>query len=248
MVSESKNGYCKKKKIKTNSAAHGFSRKKSIITNALVHINQDHFLKVDIKDFFSTIKINRVIPIFEELGYSKRVSFYLSSLVCYKDYLPQGSPASPIISNIVSRNMDCRLVQFAKHFDLRYTRYADDIAFTVKKITVSHLNYVKTIINECGFSVNEKKTKLQQKRGKRILTGISISKEKIEAPKAFKRSLKQELYYIQKYGLTSHMREKKIKNPYYKSVLLGKLQFWRSIEPENVFVNYSIDLLNDINP
>lgn len=223
------------KKIKIHSSAHGFTFKKSILTNAAIHLNQDHFLKIDLKDFFPSIKINRVISIFKSLGYNHKVSFYLASICCLNDELPQGAPTSPVISNIIAINLDNRLLRLSKKFQLKYSRYADDLAFSGSVIPVKYIEYVSKIVEGCGFVVNSKKTSLLQSKGRRILTGISITGEKMKLPKDYKRNLKQEIFYIKKYGILSHMRSKKIKNPAYFQSIIGKVRFWLSVEPDNEY-------------
>ena len=228
------------KTIKIHPTAQGFTFKKSIITNATIHLNQEQFLKIDIKDFFPSIKLNQVINVFKSLGYSNKVAFYLSAICCYNNELPQGAPTSPIISNIISKTLDKRLFSFAKKFSLKYTRYADDLAFSGEEIPVKFLSYITKIIESCGFFVNEKKTFLQQSKGKRILTGISIADKKIMVPREYKRKLKQEIHYINQYGLISHVKKMKIKNPYYLLTLTGKLRFWLSVEPNNKFASEAL--------
>jgi RNA-directed DNA polymerase len=229
---------------KIHPAAHGFTKDKSIITNAKVHLKQNQFLKIDIKDFFSSISINRIIYIFKKIGYTNQVAFYLSSLCTYEEYLPQGAPTSPIISNLISESLDCRLMNLAKKFNLRYTRYADDLAFSGGKISTKLVSYIKKIINQEGFEVNEEKTLLYCRKGKRILTGISIANEELAIPREYKRRLKQEIHFINKFGISSHIKKMKLKNPDYIESIIGKLNFWLSVENKNVFANNALkDLL-----
>lgn len=227
-------------KFKIHPAAQGFTFKKSIITNAKIHIGQEHFLKIDLKDFFPTITINQVITIFKSIGYSHKVSFYLAAICCYGDVLPQGAPTSPMLSNIVAITLDKRLMAFAKAHNLRYTRYADDLAFSGDEIPVKFIEYISKIIISCGFIVNEKKTILQQNKNKRILTGISIADSVIKIPREYKRKLKQEIHCIRKFGISTHIRRQKIKNPDYLLSIIGKIHFWLSVEPDNEFAKQAL--------
>jgi len=228
------------KKIKIHPAAQGFTFNKSIITNASIHLNQNHFLKTDLKNFFPSIKINKIITVFKSLGYSHRVSFYLSAICCYNDELPQGAPTSPMLSNIIAKTLDVRLMNFAKKNELKYTRYADDLAFSGEKIPFKYIEYITGIIEDCGFYVNEKKTILQQNKGKRILTGISIADKEIKIPRVYKRRLKQEIHYIKTHGIVSHIRKLKIKHPHYLLTIIGRLHFWLSVEPNNKFAKEAL--------
>jgi retron-type reverse transcriptase len=231
-------------KVPIHPSAHGFAARKSIITNAQVHVGKKYFLKIDIKDFFPSITINQVITVFKNLGYTHKVSFYLASICCYEKVLPQGAPTSPMLSNIIANSMDNRLARLARKFKLSYTRYADDLAFSGNSITVKHLHYITGIIQECGFTVNPSKTILQQKKNKRILTGISIAEGKIKIPREYKRKLKMEIHCIRKYGIVMHIRNQRIKNPNHLSTIIGRIQFWLSVEPENDFAKKALAELN----
>lgn len=219
--------------IKLNYCAHGFARKKSIVTNAKIHLNQAELLKIDLENFFPSISKDRVIALFHRLGYSTEVSFYLASICCLNGCLPQGAPTSPALSNIISIKLDNRMLAFSRRFELKYTRYADDLAFSGEKLPIKFIEYITKIIEDEGFKVNSAKTQLYNGKGKRILTGVSISTDKLKAPKEYKKKLFQELYYINKHGLSSHMTKMKIRIPYYVNSLIGKLNYILSIEPEN---------------
>lgn len=75
--------------VKYSPYSHGFANHKSIVTNARIHKNQKNILKIDLKDFFPSIKINRIITIFKYLGYPTNISFYLASICCLDGALPQ---------------------------------------------------------------------------------------------------------------------------------------------------------------
>ena len=71
--------------------------------------------------------------------------------------------------------------------------------------------------------------------GAKILTGVSMANNRIRLPRDYRRSLQMELYCIRLYGLYDHMRRRKIKDPGYLASLLGKLNYWLMLEPENAF-------------
>lgn len=223
------------RKVKVHGCAHGFVERKSILTNVRPHLGKRFLLKFDLKDFFPSISINLVIQVFKSLGYTQEVSFYLASLCCYDGVLPQGSPASPAISNIVARHLDRRLYRLAKQFGYVYTRYADDIAFSGDYIPVAFIQYVKDVVVDCGFIVNEQKVRLYGEKGNKILTGISMANGQARIPRDFRRSLEKELYYVKKYGLDAHMNHMKIRRYNYIKSLIGRVDFWRMVEPDNKF-------------
>ncbi|QHL85976.1 RNA-directed DNA polymerase [Nibribacter ruber] len=233
-------------KIPINNSSHGFAKNKSIITNSKIHLGQSNLLKMDLKDFFPSIHLARVIKVFKALGYTTKVSYYLASVCCINDCLPQGAPTSPILSNIISFDLDRRLYLFAKKFNLKYSRYADDLTFSGENINVKMIHYISEIIVSEGFIVNDKKTRLHKESAKRIVTGISVAGSELKLPKKYKRDLKQELYYINKYGIHSHVSSVNIKHTNYIDVLIGKLNFWLSVEPGDEFVVEQLKMLYSI--
>lgn len=234
------------KNIKVNYCVHGFRPKKSILTNAKVHVKNRSLLKIDMKDFFPSIDINKVVNVFRSMGYSNHVSFYLASICCVNGHLPQGAPTSPSLSNIIARHMDNRILGLCKKMNYCYTRYADDIAISGDRIDSSFVDYVKKIIVECSFEVNEAKVKLYNGNGAKILTGVSMANNRIRLPRDFRRSLQMELYCIRHYGLYDHMRRRKIKDPGYLASLLGKLNYWLMLEPENALAKQHYSELSQL--
>lgn len=234
------------KKIPVSSYSHGFVAKKSIITNAKIHLNQKELLKLDLKDFFPSININRIIYVFKSLGYSNQVAFYLASLCSYDGSLPQGAPTSPYLSNIIAKQLDKRLISLSKQYKLRYTRYADDLTFSGTLIPAKLIEYISEIVNSEGFTVNQGKTRLYKNGGKRIVTGISVVGQELKIPKEYKRNLRQELHFIIKYGYESHVKKKKIRKINYLEILLGKVNFWLNVEPSNEFAIYARSRLLEI--
>ena len=100
------------------------------------------------------------ISIFQKFGYSNKLSFLLASLCTLDNNLPQGAATSPTISNIIAKRIDARLYGLSKSLKLRYSRYADDIAFSGEYIPSSLNLIVSSILIEEGFKLNHKKTKL----------------------------------------------------------------------------------------
>lgn len=221
--------------ITISTCSHGFAYKKSIITNATIHLNQKELLKLDLKDFFPSIGINRIIYVFQSLGYTNKVAFYLASLCSYEACLPQGAPTSPCLSNIISKLLDKRLINLAKKYKLRYTRYADDLTFSGDSIPAKFIDYVKDIVIDEGFVLNDSKTRLYKTKSKRIVTGISVQGDKLQLPRDYKRTLRQELFFIMKHGYESHIKKKRIRKINYLDSLIGKVNFWLSVEPNNEF-------------
>lgn len=117
--------------------------------------------------------------------------------------LPQGSPASPVISNIVCRSLDRRLQGLARRFAVTYTRYADDITFSadhnVFRETDDFIKEFRRIVAATGFTLNEKKLRLQKRGGRQEVTGLLVT-EKVNVTRAFVRDLSCILHIWERYG------------------------------------------------
>ena len=223
-------------KVSIHPAATGFVKGGSIKDNVEPHLGNDCILKADVRDFFPSIAINRVRLIFKRLGYSRKVAFALASICCLDGVLPQGAATSPTISNIIFKRLDARMCGLASKFGLTYTRYADDLAFSGNSISPKFIEYVADIVRAEGFELNAEKTKLMPPRHQQIITGISVSSGCIKLPKATKRKIRQEVYYVLKYGIREHMKYQGFFDPIYLERLIGKMYFWQSLEPDNKFV------------
>ena len=194
---------------------HGFVEGRSVATNASKHIERNYVLNIDLKDFFPTITYTRVMKALMELGFNEEVSDTIARLCTIPSWdkssqmlrnaLPQGSPASPLLSNIVCTSLDQRLMALAKRFGLTYSRYADDITFSsnhsVYAKDSAFLQELEDIVNSSGFKINEKKTRLQKKGSRQEVTGLIVGK-KINTYRQFTKNLRAAVFHAETNGCT----------------------------------------------
>ncbi|CQH31748.1 TPA: retron St85 family RNA-directed DNA polymerase [Yersinia enterocolitica] len=157
--------------------AKGFVKKMSILNNAKPHLDHQYILNIDLKDFFSHVKASHVFTVFNALGYSKMMSYYLTSICTLNGYLPQGAPTSPSLSNFVCLRLDHRIGKYCENKALSYTRYADDICISGNKLTVikDAWHMLRVIIESEGFIINSKKEKLSGPKSRREVTGLIVN-------------------------------------------------------------------------
>ncbi|MEA4941233.1 MAG: retron St85 family RNA-directed DNA polymerase [Oscillibacter sp.] len=218
--------------VKISDCAVGFCIKKSIVNNAKRHINQYCIVNMDIKDFFPTISFERVYRIFAYYGYTNEVSFVLAKLCTFGGKLPQGSPASPYISNISCLKLDARLNALAKAYESKYSRYADDITFSSQNDIKSIIKATTDIISNEGFAVNDKKTRVAYPYQRQEVTGLLVNGDHVRVSKKYKRDLYQEIYYCSKFGVQDHMKQIGCNKAFYKEHIYGKIYFINMVEPE----------------
>ncbi len=218
--------------IPISQEANGFCKGKSIVSNAEKHLGKECLVNIDIKDFFPTISIKQVFRIFIYYGYTKELSYILAKLCTFEGRLPQGSPASPYISNIVSLKLDKRLSKLSVKYNADYSRYADDITFSGPKNLKNILPIAEKIINEEGFIINESKTRISYRHQRQSVTGLIVNGQEVKISKYFKRQLQSEIYFCKKFGVSEHQKRCNDNHNFYKEHIYGKAYFVNMVEPE----------------
>lgn len=158
--------------------AHGFVHNKSIVTCAREHTGKKFVLKLDLKNFFPSIKREMVYGAMYDEVCPENIKFIVPAIeMCLLDgRLPQGAPTSPAISNIVCKPLDLIFSGIAKKFDLTYTRYADDLIFSGDDdIIYKVIPIIKGTIVRFGLVVNEKKIKVLKKHQRQTVTGLVVN-------------------------------------------------------------------------
>lgn len=251
-----------------HEAATGFVLEKSIVDNAKKHEGHHYVLNMDLKDFFHTFDRNRVKMgfIYEPFnlnGDKEPLAFLLASLCTHpfeidgevKTVLPQGSPTSPTLTNILCKKLDRRLTGLANRFGATYTRYADDITFSsphniyqrVENPVLNEKGGYDDFISELGrliqeekLVINPKKTRLQKAGYRQEATGLIVN-DKVNVRSRYVKQIRMWLYYWEKYGYEKaeqifkrdYIADKghvKNINAHLVNVLDGKLEFLKMVK------------------
>jgi RNA-directed DNA polymerase len=219
-------------KVPVLDCCTGFVPGKSLATNGYIHRSSSIVLKIDLLKFFDTISDKRVYGFFKYLGYHPNVAYDLAQLTTadptsefWKSMsveeirkistqisigdatLPQGAATSPQLANCIANSLDHRLFKLSLKLKCRYSRYADDLVFSIGKnggqLPVFAL--VKRIIEDEGFIVNEDKTAYLKKGMKQFVTGLTVT-HGFHVPKKFRQEIYKHLYYSKKYGPFEHLK------------------------------------------
>lgn len=219
--------------VPIHPAAYAFIKQRSAIDHARMHIGAPELLKLDIKDFFSSISKQSVYEALTRYNFLPSDAHYISRLCCLDGYLPQGACTSPTLSNIIFKSLDHRLSKLATHLNITYSRYADDMVFSGRKVPRDLVELVSHIISDGGLSLNTKKTQLKLFGKKKIVTGISISTGTMKAPKEYKRSLRAAIYELEKNNWS--LNKSLTLDPLCYERIIGKLNYLLQIEPNNEY-------------
>jgi hypothetical protein len=186
--------------IPPHPAAHGFRKNHSALTFVQPHVARHVVTRLDLADFFPSIPAARVRAIFRHAGYPDEVAHILTALCtnCVPQsllmagalpleprrrfrvpHLPQGAPTSPALANLAAFRFDVRLSAVAASLDARYTRYADDLAFSGNlKLATAARRFevlVGAIAIDEGFRVNFRKTRVLRQGVRQKLAGIVVN-------------------------------------------------------------------------
>jgi RNA-directed DNA polymerase len=177
----------------SDNVSHGFRRGRSIITNAKAHRRHRFVFNVDLTDFFGTINFGRVRGYFikdQHFSLNPKVATVLAQIACFNNKLPQGSPCSPIISNLIGNLLDIHLVKLALRGGCTYTRYADDLTFSTNKKIFPPAIAQLIVDNRWGagpgllnlvaksvFHLNPTKTRMQYCDSRQEVTGLVINRK-----------------------------------------------------------------------
>ena len=178
--------------------------------NAIPHLNKELILKLDIKDFFENISFIDVYNSCFSIEYfPKSVGMILTYLCTYDDYLMQGAPTSAYISNLVMKEFDEVLGLWCEENNISYTRYSDDMTFSGEFNPREVIVKVRKMLYKLGLELNNKKIHIIHKSSNQNVTGIVVN-EKVQVSAKYRKEIRQEIYYIRKFGLESHLKKRNI--------------------------------------
>jgi RNA-directed DNA polymerase len=224
-------------KRQSHSASFAYSRGASPLNCARRHLGARWLVKVDIHDFFESISERRAFFVFLSCGYQPLVSFELARLctristgrsvndqqwqvdrrsngiAAYSrglmGHLPQGAPTSPLLSNLVSKPLDTVIEKVAEKYNVTYTRYSDDLAFSTSgdfthQIATHLLTDVEHVLAAFGHIMHRKKTTISPPGARKIVLGLLVDGRQLKLPREFRERLADHIRGVETFGLAHH--------------------------------------------
>jgi len=219
-------------KFEVSPYAKAYIKGKSIKDNVRFHRRQKKVLSLDIKDFYNHLTDWMVYQLFIEAGYSESVAMMLTNLCCLEGSLPQGAPTSAALSNILMKNFDYKIGEFCKISMIRFTRYADDMTFSGDFNEAKVISFVKKNLKKLQLSINEEKTRVRKQGQQQEVTGVVVN-YKPQLAKSVRKDIRKDLYYINKYGLQSHLKYIQEERSKYLEHLFGLINYALFINPDD---------------
>lgn len=209
--------------VPAHAAATAYRPGGSVRGFAAPHTGRHVVIRMDLEDFFASTRGPRVVGLFRELGYPDSVVAGLAGLCTHRVHvsvtdqcpptgseelqirwralkrlqdwnLPQGAPTSPSLANLCAFRLDLRLTAAATGIGAKYTRYADDLAFSwnedVSPSVSGLIALVEQIARDEGYLIRRSKTRVMRRSRRQVLAGTVVNdqvhvsrreREKLEA-------------------------------------------------------------------
>lgn len=162
---------------------------KTNIINAKFHQGNKYIFCTDLQEFFPGINHRQIHNIFLKLGYSKYVAHWLTKLTSIEFELPQGTPTSTAIANLVFLPVDKQLIALCKTAGITYTRYVDDLTFSSPKDFRPLISEILLLVTGGGFKISYRKTSYQAEQ---LITGIKVHNNYIDSSEKIKKKVMEE--------------------------------------------------------
>ncbi|QQM32353.1 RNA-directed DNA polymerase [Martelella lutilitoris] len=218
--------------LKPHSSSFAFAPDSDMLDAATQHCGCTWLLKMDVSNFFESITERQAYQVYRGCGYTALLSFELARLStrsvdqkhyfhlqesefphpeAVEGYLPQGAPTSPMLANLAVRPLDMKLKRIAAELGWKYTRYADDMAFSTDRVrtrkeALQLKAIVETALTRFGLSVNQSKTRISPPGARKVLLGLLIDRERPRLTRQFKDNIETHLYALNhaKIGAQAH--------------------------------------------
>lgn len=233
-----------------HDAVMSYRKNLSIRDNASAHREQNYLLKLDFREFFTSITANDIKNLLTRNAPKVRHICALpddlnliTSLVCKNGALTIGAPSSPAISNVILFDFDQSVARKCAEMQVVYTRYADDLAFSTNEpnLLSEILGFVKlelARLDSPRISLNDEKTSFTSRKRRRQLTGLILTSDnKVSIGRKKKREIRSLIFKYMNNDLSAEQ----------VAYLKGYLAFIQAVEPNfitSIKSKYGPDILD----
>lgn len=230
---------------------------RSCLDSATRHVGHTVRVGMDLKDFFPTHNRAWVRRYFKQyLGYSHFVAGLLADLCTaqqridtrsdekrpseelrWRHFVPQGSPASPSLCNLIAQEwLDRPVLQALEGSGWVYTRYSDDLTLSHPKPQSRQnvddlIQLMQGKIQQAGYRTNMKKLKVQRSYRRQKMLGIVVN-EHPNIPRDQYRRYRAIIHNCLQHGFEINALRFGWDPPEtFLEHLRGKLSYYHSINP-----------------
>jgi RNA-directed DNA polymerase len=119
------------------------------------------------------------------------------------------SATSPLLSNLASQSLDKLLEALADKYQVTYTRYSDDLAFSTggqfsRDLVASLLVEVEHILVACGHALHRKKTLISPPGARKVVLGLLVNDDRLKLTPEYRSRIANHVRGVEKFGLAAH--------------------------------------------
>lgn len=239
--------------IAPHDAAHGFRTGHSVGGFAAAHVGRAVVIRVDLRDFFTSVTAARVAGLVRIAGYPSEVARVIASLCTHRTprhvlatsptpltpgdrvhldlpHLPQGAPTSGALANLAAYRIDVRVAALAARLGAHYSRYADDLVLSGDR-DLAHaaptlVARLGAIACEEGFALNFRKTRVMTAGDRQQITGLVVN-SRLGVPRTDVERLRATLHNCVRFGPATQNRDG---HPDFAAHLRGRVAWVASID------------------
>ncbi len=181
----------------------GFVKDENYFSFLKEHVGSNYFLRIDIKNFFDSIKFEHFQKFMQETSsfndenYDETIKL-IWEIISYNDIFVQGAVSSPVVSNLIFRRIDQRILKYCQELGIKYTRYADDLLFSSNSFEFTNkkwfLRKIAYILKENDFELNYSKIKCCDKQ--MSLNGFVISNKDMRLSRKRFKDINQVIWFV----------------------------------------------------
>ena len=206
----------------------------SVLDNVALHAGESLIVTIDIKSWFPSITSNDVHFVwYTVLKCSREIADLLTSLTTFNGHLPQGSPASMALSNLVLYSIDLPIRRAAASLGVNYSCWVDDLVFSGENAR-RMIPVVKSTLKVAGFKISQPKLKVMGTTKQKVINGI-IPGRKPSIPKQTRERIRSALHHLRVKNICEQVPMGKLlvqDVERYIATQKGKLAYFRNVNPQ----------------
>lgn len=158
--------------------------------NAELHLDQDQYLTLDLKQFYPSTSEDMVRRWFrDDLGMYEDVAGLLTHLCTIDGKVSFGSPVTPVLCTLVHRRMFDQIADICNARGLRYSVWVDDLTISGDFVPGEVVRQIRAVVRTAGL----KSHSIRYRSGNRpvFITGIGIVGPRLVAPNSLDLKIKE---------------------------------------------------------
>lgn len=177
------------------------------VRNASIHAGADTLVSLDIKDFYNSIKKDKVFDMYKLFfQFPEEVAKVLTELTTLGGRVPQGACTSSYVANLIFAQSEYLVISSLERKGVQYTRLLDDVTLSSNKVLDTKIlnesiSAVVKLFKSYGLRQNRNKKKVEFSHYKHkdySVTGLWVGHGTPKLTKSERRYIRQLVFECEK--------------------------------------------------